>query len=356
MQKIFGHIPHVSTLPEDPLNRINPMIMNDTINILRLLPSKLLNSTTQTYFFKSKSYLSWFVGWNPITYKYRHEPEKMKLLCRMDRVDLAIFVAADPSKFQRRQAIRQSYGSLKEYQGMRISVFFILGSRENDDNLQIKIDKESLQYGDILQGSFGDSYTTILAKQLHGYRWVAQYCSGSRFTMKTYDDIFVNLVLIHKFLSEIFPTLPKNTMACSDIAMDLSPLGYFRPHRNGKYKISNADYPFYYYPPRFCRGTVVVTATRTAVQLSILSQVIKPFWVEDVWITGILPLYLGINHYKLHTMVLQTCAEVARRDQLGSFHAVRSAAHDQGKCSHIDAPVLYHASSWRTVKSIAGLA
>ena len=85
-----------------------------------------------------------------------------------------------------------------------------------------------------------------------------------------------------------------------------------------------------------------------------MSAAVSPFWVEDVWITGILPLYLGIGHAPMNTHVLKaSCGQVISREALATSHAVRSRLHDMGRCKYVDAPTLYHTSSWMVLKSIA---
>merc|ERR1711988_1914655 len=150
------------------------------------------------------------------------------------------------------------------------------------------------------------------------------------------------------------PTLPNNTLGCAD-TYDVAPT-----NRVGKYGISQENYPFDKFPPN-CHGTIVVSHTTLAGQLSVISQVILPFGNgevarEDVWITGILPLYLGLRHYKLKTHVFSSsCQEVITKSNLTVSHAVRSAMHDSEKCKNIDAPKFYHKSNWEVLKSIAQL-
>ena len=99
---------------------------------------------------------------------------------------------------------------------MRIALFFIVGVKANNTALQHQLEQEMRTHQDVLQGRFPDSYITIYQKMLFGYRWVAEHCPTSVFTIKSYDDIFINVYLVHQFLTQKFPELPHDTLACLD--------------------------------------------------------------------------------------------------------------------------------------------
>ena len=57
---------------------------------------------------------------------------------------------------ERRNAIRLSWSKIREYQGHRQEVVFIIGRTARDD-IQLKIEEENTKYGDVLQFNLHDN-------------------------------------------------------------------------------------------------------------------------------------------------------------------------------------------------------
>ena len=86
-----------------------------------------------------------------------------------------------------------------------------------------------------------------------------------------------------------------------------------------------------------------------------LLQFVKSFWIEDVFITGVLPLYLEGRHQKLPGGVIRLskkCDEIPPpSDILRSIIDVSSKLHDVGRCKAlgVDAPTIYHRGAWKSL-------
>ncbi|XP_041454184.1 uncharacterized protein LOC121407270 [Lytechinus variegatus] len=109
------------------------------------------------------------------------------------RVSLLMIVASAPKNFERRDAIRRSWGMAGRSTDMHIETVFLVGavsSREVTDDLS----RELVNYGDIVQEDFVDSYLNLTIKTVMGLKWASRYCQNAKFVMKTDDDMAVNTI------------------------------------------------------------------------------------------------------------------------------------------------------------------
>ena len=55
-----------------------------------------------------------------------------------------------------------------------------------------QLHREHLEYGDIIQFSFYDTYRNLTYTTLMGYKWASIYCSNANFILTTDDYVYVN--------------------------------------------------------------------------------------------------------------------------------------------------------------------
>ena len=53
--------------------------------------------------------------------------------------------------------------------------------------------KENIQYADIVQGNFVDSYHNLSYKATMGNLWVSEFCEQAEFVVKADDDVFIDI-------------------------------------------------------------------------------------------------------------------------------------------------------------------
>lgn len=104
---------------------------------------------------------------------------------------LLILVSTAPEHLNQRNAIRGSWGAIRETQGFRVRTLFLLG--EPAEQHRVDLASESTAQEDILQASFQDSYRNLTLKTLSGLNWVNRYCPMARYVLKTDDDVYVNV-------------------------------------------------------------------------------------------------------------------------------------------------------------------
>jgi hypothetical protein len=55
-----------------------------------------------------------------------------------------------------------------------------------------QLHREHLEYGDIIQSSFYDTYRNLTYTTIMGYTWESIYCSNTNFILTTYVYVYVN--------------------------------------------------------------------------------------------------------------------------------------------------------------------
>lgn len=80
---------------------------------------------------------------------------------------IVIIVHTARNHFVERYAIRQTWGSLKLYKGWIFHLVFLLGN-DNASNADNRLNEESKLNGDMIMGSFVDSYRNLTYKHLMG--------------------------------------------------------------------------------------------------------------------------------------------------------------------------------------------
>ncbi|XP_004485336.2 beta-1,3-galactosyltransferase 4 [Dasypus novemcinctus] len=117
---------------------------------------------------------------------------------------LVILVCTAPENRNRRNAIRASWGGLREARGLRVLTLFLLGEswrqRPDRDTPGDDLARESAAEGDIIQAAFQDSYRNLTLKTLSGLSWAVQHCPAARYILKTDDDVYVN---VRELVSEL---------------------------------------------------------------------------------------------------------------------------------------------------------
>ncbi|XP_072171944.1 beta-1,3-galactosyltransferase 1-like [Diadema setosum] len=129
-------------------------------------------------------------------YAYIHNPSRTCFHENGTRagIYLLFFVATAPQNFDRREAIRRSFGNELNWPTIdraRSKAVFLLG-KTDDATIQGTIDREAVAHGDIVQENFVDSYLNLTRKTVMGMKWVTNYCRHALFVMKIDDDTTVN--------------------------------------------------------------------------------------------------------------------------------------------------------------------
>ena len=220
---------------------------------------------------------------HPFTYII-NEPN----ICHNKDIFLIVYVHTAPTHYKRRMVIRQTWGNQNHYD-KEIRVIFMMGKTADPLKMQNSVYFESEQYGDIVQEDFLDTYRNLTYKGVAGLKWISKYCRHAKFVLKTDDNIFVNMfTLLRHFKSRDKLRMNRGLLMC---------LVWYKMHvmRKGKWKVRENEFKDSIYPT-YCSGSAFSMSTDVAVSLYKASFHVPFFWIDDFYITGLLPLKVGIKH------------------------------------------------------------
>ncbi|XP_071535593.1 beta-1,3-galactosyltransferase 1-like [Panulirus ornatus] len=239
--------------------------------------------------------------------------------CTSLRLFFVFLVHSRPDHFRQREAIRATWGGLRDLGGGWVArTVFLLGRGSGDGDMgdpdrakvEEMVDQESTQHRDLVVGSFTDHYHNLTYKHIMALRWAATHCAHATFLVKADDDTFIDVPALKALLVRTFDLPPPQRI----LACNVLPAGT-KPQRTGKWAVSTADYPWPEYP-RYCAGLAYVATLDLAEELARVAQasVAPRIWVDDVWVTGLLaeslhlhPHYLNLRYsYDYNEMVKWT--------------------------------------------------
>lgn len=170
------------------------------------------------------------------------------------------------------------------------------------------INLEISEFRDVVQGNFVEHYHNLTYKHVMGLTWATKYCQQAKFVIKMDDDIAVNIFEIRQMILYKYSNLRNSLLGL--IQIDSHPL---RTNAS-KWKVSEQEYHGITYPP-FLSGWCYIAPMDTVLKLVSSAHTLPYFWIDDVFITGILSDKLGIsreglnNRYTIHTAHLRCCYE-----------------------------------------------
>jgi len=264
------------------------------------------------------------------------------------------YVHTAPGHYRQRMLIRQTWGNTSYYD-VQVRLIFLLGSHSasainrSNSAIQQALYLEAQEYADIVQEDFLDSYHNLTYKGVAALKWITNYCSQAKFVLKTDDDIFVNsfslIDRLKKLLSRtvsngvaviptgvvdlrtvvaVIPTgvvyKPRHRRHDYDVitptgvgvvptSVTVVPTGVLmclvwigmQVMREGKWEVNVTEWKESTYPT-YCSGSAFVMSTDVAINLHAISYHVPFFWVDDVYVTGLLPLKLGnIKHTQIES-------------------------------------------------------
>lgn len=132
--------------------------------------------------------------------------------------------------FDRRQAIRESWGKEIESGDITVKRVFLLGQTPPEDNfpdLSDMIKFESETHHDILLWNYRDTFFNLTLKEVLFLKWVSSSCADVQFIFKGDDDVFVNTHQILDYLKSLSKDKAKD-LFIGDVIKDAG------PHRDRK--------------------------------------------------------------------------------------------------------------------------
>ena len=192
-----------------------------------------------------------------------------------ESVFLLNFLISSPPNVRARKFIRENWGSVKEYRGLKVKTIFVFGVHSNNNfNKQLELEQE--KYGDVVQGNFTDDYNHLTEKTMMALHWISQFCPQAKYVLKTDDDSFNHP---HRLIDYLFDITVNNFVG-----------GYcfiVQPHRQNtsKYYVSESRYPHPYFPT-YCGGPGYILSQGAIEAIIRVAPNVTYLPMEDVYVTG----------------------------------------------------------------------
>lgn len=207
---------------------------------------------------------------------------------------LLILVHSNPLHFNKRDIIRKTWGKYNDL----VKLLFLFGGVDSPET-QSRIADENSVHKDIIQGNFFDAYRNLTYKHVMALKWTTYFCVSAKFILKADDDIFVNTPFLIKFLSkDVFPHGARKLILCSVYIRSVVKRSY-----RSKWRVSPMEYDDSHYPT-YCAGFGIIYTADVVVQLYEKAQKSKYFWIDDVFITGIIANQLNLSRMTIEPLVL----------------------------------------------------
>jgi hypothetical protein len=211
--------------------------------------------------------------------------------CLNEPVDLLIIIISKSENYKTRDAIRRTWGSgknLGEYSSINIKFFFLI---DVDEKLGESIRLESNLFHDIIQVKLPQQYTLVTHRVLSLFEWSFRYCRTAKFLFKTDDDIFINLILLLKFISPLLTQSINNSFSTTEMNI------YGHKYSNAtvirsaidlvgvRYIITHDEYPCRNYPDCLSGfGYLIPKTARDAIVYAAYHDP-EPFRISDIYFT-----------------------------------------------------------------------
>ena len=197
-------------------------------------------------------------------------------------LDIIIFVHTRAANMERRQLIRKTWASIQQQDGLHMRTVFVIGRDVTTPDVQEKILADARQHGDVIQFDFVDSYRNLTLKHLGGLRWVLRHCNSDvRTIVKLDDDVWVNMTALVEFTHTVTQEELERSVWC--MVNNNAPV--FR--QGSKWAVSEEDFQNDTYPP-YCMGAAILYSPYNARKFLQAAQTEKFFWIDDVFVSGIL--------------------------------------------------------------------
>ncbi|KAG7486859.1 N-acetyllactosaminide beta-1,3-N-acetylglucosaminyltransferase 2-like [Solea senegalensis] len=191
--------------------------------------------------------------------------------------------------FDRRQAIRETWGRRGVFANRTVVTVFLLGHAMSVDHfpdlLEMLVHEADL-YKDLLQWDYRDTFFNLTLKEVLFLEWFSQNCPHAKFILKGDDDVFVNTYRIIEHLEGVSETKARDFF----IGDVISNAG---PHRDRKLKYFIPESVFVGQYPPYAGGGGYLYSGHLALRLYNVCRQVALYPIDDVY-TGMCLMKLGL--------------------------------------------------------------
>lgn len=198
-----------------------------------------------------------------------------------------------------RSALRRAY-TARDLAGLGITRVFLLGQLDDAAQrktgvVQTAVLNESERFRDIVQGNFYEAYRNLTYKHLMGLKWASDSCVNARYIMKQDDDIVINL---YEIVERLRRFRGDERVFAGYVLRGMKPV---REPAN-KWYVTEKEFRGDVYPD-FLSGWLYLVGRELAAKLVQRSEDwANYFWIDDVFLTGVLRRELNFGLTDIHEM------------------------------------------------------
>ncbi|XP_014678293.1 PREDICTED: beta-1,3-galactosyltransferase 5-like [Priapulus caudatus] len=222
--------------------------------------------------------------------------------CTNDTLLLVLVVSA-VGDATGRASVRDTWGSPRRNRTQVVVAFLVADSADATTRLRVR--DEMRLHGDVVLGDFLDTYDNLTAKSVMALHVASRRCPQATFAMKIDSDVFVNLLALTRYLQ----TTANRTRAIVGARKTAS--HPYRDRRN-KWYVSASEFAGDVYPPYVVGGAYCMSAD-VAGLLYATSRRVRPFRMEDIYVTGMLAERADVARVNHDSFVIQPTGLDRRR-------------------------------------------
>jgi hypothetical protein len=198
-----------------------------------------------------------------------------------------IFVYSEPDMFNKRQAIRNTWGNkdvLKKYGSVRI-LFAIGSTPDNETHASVLLENQN--YRDIVQGSFLDAYGNKTYKSFMMFRWYKDYCPEASILITVSHNTFLNTpALLRSFKTDFWEVIEGTDPLGRFIMCDVLKGDHVVRTVGHLYYVPPEEYELDKYP-YYCADHVIFYSKAAALELYETGTRMHYVRISDAFTTGI---------------------------------------------------------------------
>ncbi|XP_045905359.1 N-acetyllactosaminide beta-1,3-N-acetylglucosaminyltransferase 2a [Micropterus dolomieu] len=191
--------------------------------------------------------------------------------------------------FDRRQAIRETWGRAGVIANQTVVTVFLLGNTlavDHFPDLVGMLGHEAALHKDLLQWDYRDTFFNLTLKEVLFLEWFSQNCPHAKYILKGDDDVFVNTLRVIDHLEGLSEVKAKD-LFIGDVISNAY------PHRDRKLKYFIPESVFEGQYPPYAGGGGYLFSGELALRLYNISQQVVFYPIDDVY-TGMCLKKLGL--------------------------------------------------------------
>jgi len=201
-------------------------------------------------------------------------------------------IHSSPEQLEQRKLLRETWANVSLFRQNVFRTFFVMGRASGAQQESVQAEFE--QYRDIVQGDFIDVSRNATLKSLLALHYVAHYCSAAKYFVKANDDTFVNIFSMMQLLEA--SAMHRYMVICALWQENTMPI-LRDPKVCMQWCVAADELPGRTHFPQYCAGLAFALSRELVTALHATSLSTPYFWIDDVYITGLLTKKLRGIHY-----------------------------------------------------------